>query len=566
MGNSEKEKQDVRELRQKLDAQIDFFNLIHQYAQETLCSSSLSEMMDTTAEGVVDIFQVELGVILILNVAGDKLIITGSCNYDDNLTEILVSEDWIKGSNLLNFKHSTVTVETPTEDSPLAAFELAHAMYYPIFDNNHKLEGIILGGISKAKARIFDYEQKDVVSSFAVYCQQMNGIINNFYALETALEAVKVKKRFLSNLNHEIRTPLNAIIGMNRIAMNSQKSDEIARCAAQIDVSSRQLLGLLNDALDISQIEDGKLALENAPFALNDVLYEMITAQTEHAAKKDISITLQTDAADNLKIVGDSPRLIQALTNIVSNAVKFSNPNSGVTVDVRVVSRDSQAVFVKFAVIDQGIGMSDETLSGIFSSFVQADDSMSKKYGGMGLGLSISKNIVELMGGTIQVKSAVGAGTTVSFDIWFERDASDTASDSGIVATESIDFSRKHILVVDDVEINREIVAAILEDSGATLSFAENGTVALEMFAASENGCFDLILMDIQMPIMDGMEATRAIRALDREDATSVPILALTANVSKHDVQNVINAGMNGHIGKPIEYESAMSLIGQFIK
>jgi CheY-like chemotaxis protein len=200
--------------------------------------------------------------------------------------------------------------------------------------------------------------------------------------------------------------------------------------------------------------------------------------------------------------------------------------------------------------------MSEEDIAGIFSPFTQADNSSSRKYGGMGLGLSISKNIVDLMGGSIKVESAPGAGTTVCFSVWFDTDASvkDASRESG-------DFTGKRILVVDDVDINREIVAAFLEETGAIISFAENGRTALEIFAASEAGYYDLVLMDLQMPVMDGLEATRAIRALGKADGATVPIIALTANSFKEDMQMAIEAGMNGHISKPIEYEDAMSVI-----
>ncbi|MDR2007050.1 MAG: response regulator, partial [Acidaminococcales bacterium] len=442
---------------------------------------------------------------------------------------------------------------------------MSYAIYMPFFDNERKIQGIVLGGITNDGAMIYDQLPDAFLPSFLVYCQTMNGIYNNLAAIERAKAADKAKSRFLSNLSHEIRTPMNAIIGMVQIASHSAEPSELKKCIAQINISSQHLLGLVNDVLDMSKIEEGKLALENAPFVLNEILDNIVGSLRSSATNKGLSLSLDIDTGDGrpLRVCGDSMRLSQVLINFISNAVKFTNSGGSVTLEAKVLSRDNEKALVSFAVSDTGIGMPADALSRIFSPFEQADASTSRKYGGTGLGLSICQNIVKLMGSDVNVESEVGAGSRFSFKAWLALDKSAPAAPYGGAGEEPAarDFSGSHIMIVDDVDINREIILAFLDGTGAECECAANGREAVELFAKSGNGYYNLILMDVQMPVLDGCDATREIRALRRPDAKTVQIIAMSANVFKEDLDAVIAAGMNGHVGKPVDYDVAMDAI-----
>jgi signal transduction histidine kinase/CheY-like chemotaxis protein len=564
---NEVEKQHMRVMRNRLDNQIELFKQIHRFAQRAFGAASQIELANILAEGVVDVFQLETAATLLLDVSGDRLKLYGSCNFNSDALEFPVSREWLAKPELLDFRRQAVVAENPPgPGSPFRPLSLAHAVCMPLFDNDRRTEGIILGGITVEGAVIYDFMPDALASSFRVYCQTMNGIYNNLLALDRAKAASRAKSTFLSNLSHEIRTPMNAIIGMTQIASRSETPEEMKTCIGQIDASSRYLFGLLNDVLDMSKIEEGKLVLEKAPFVLDAVLENVMASLNPSAAGKGISLELKGLGTRALRVSGDAMRLAQVLINLISNAVKFTDSGGFVSLEVNVISRDSTKALVSFSVADTGIGMTEETMSRIFSPFEQADGSTSRKYGGTGLGLSISNSIVKMMGNEIRVESAPGEGSRFSFRLWFDVDQSiqDVKEQSGEPGTP--DFSGSHIMVVDDVEINREIIMALLDDTGAVCECAGNGQEAVDLFAASPEGHYSLILMDVQMPVLDGCEATRRIRALHRRDAGSVPIIALTANVFKEDLRAVAAAGMNGHLGKPVEYSTVMDVIRQSLR
>jgi CheY-like chemotaxis protein/two-component sensor histidine kinase len=339
------------------------------------------------------------------------------------------------------------------------------------------------------------------------------------------------------------------------------------KCIAQINISSRHLLRLVNDVLDMSKIEEGKLVLERAPFVPDVILDNIISSMHQSAVDKGLSLILDTRGMHGLTLVGDSMRLSQVLINFISNAIKFTPPGGKITLSVDAAARDSEKALILFAVADTGIGMSEEVMARIFLPFEQADSSISRKYGGTGLGLSISRNIIELMGSSVKVESQEGEGTRFSFQVWFDVDRNGGSAEAPEQEEPvSKDFTGRTIMIVDDVEINREIILALLEDTGARCECAADGQEAVDMFTSSPEGRFDLILMDVQMPVMDGCSATRKIRALPRPDAGTVQIIAMTANVFKEDMQMVVEAGMNGHIGKPVEFNDAMNTIEQAFK
>jgi signal transduction histidine kinase len=430
---------------------------------------------------------------------------------------------------------------------------LAHAIFSPMFDYRRNLLAVVLGGITLAQKSFYDFHGKEQISSFMVYCQQMNGIYITATALSQAKRAGQAKTEFMANLSHEMRTPMNAIIGMTQIARREIMPPGVERALGQIELSSRHLLGLINDVLDIAKIEKGKMTLTDEPFHLAAVMDSLLSGQKQAAADKNIDLKVRCSNLEHARFRGDSMRLSQVIINLLSNAIKFTDTGGSVSLEVEQLSRKAGDALVKFTVTDTGIGMDQETQQRIFSPFEQADSTISRRFGGTGLGLAISQRIVEMMGGKIQLDSAVNKGSRFYFSVWLTVDNTDPAEEEA-ASPEIPDLSGLRVLVVDDVDINQEIIAALFDGTGATLDFADNGQKAVDMVADSPCGYYDLVLMDVQMPVMDGYSATRAIRSLPRQDAETMAILAMTANVFKDDVERSLEAGMNGHVGKPVEY------------
>jgi len=557
--------QNMRNARTRLDSQLDMFSRIHFFAQLAFQARSLKELHENIAEGIIVVFQLEIGAVFTLSPSGDSLVYKCGCNLDE-CEPLSFSQEWIARPELSDFKQLGVAWESPVTDSPFQALDLAHAIYMPIFSSERKLEGIILGGITNASRDFYDFSPREMLASFIGYGRMMNGILNNIISIKEATDAGMAKTRFLSNLSHEIRTPMNAIIGMVQIAERSRNADEIKKCLDQINVSSRHLLGLLNDVLDISKIEEGKLVMSDDSFNLKDALESLLTSIRQTALDKKQELIVNYNVPDPGSFVGDSLRLSQVLINLLSNAIKFTGENGSVKLDIDELSRDNEKVLVRFSVTDTGIGISESFIERLFDPFEQSDSSISRRYGGTGLGLAISQRIVELMGGQIQVESKHDKGSRFSFSVWLKIDknanSTDRTADAG-QGDETFDFSGRRILVVDDVEVNRDIIYAFLESTGVQLESASNGQEAVDMFTASPAGYYDMALMDVQMPVMDGCTAAGRIRSLNRPDAKTLIIFALTANAFKEDIEQVFAAGMNGHIAKPVEYELTLHAIKQ---
>ena len=564
-------------------------------------------------------------------------------------------------------------------------------------------EMIRMAGVRHAEDRE-DHRVHAVGLGLTVIDEDMRETLARNQALSEALvaaeEANKAKTAFLSNMSHEIRTPMNAIIGLDSLALKDENlSAKTREYLDKIGDSARHLLGLINDILDMSRIESGRLVLRKEEFSFSDMLHQITTLVSSQCSDKGLQFTCNMRSRVDDYYIGDDMKLKQVLINILSNAIKFTDAPGSVTLSVeKTASFDRQAT-LKFSVKDTGIGMSEEFLPRIFDSFTQEDSSRNNKYGSTGLGMAITKNIVEMMNGTISVASKKGEGTEFTVIVTLREcehqaltesrlnpkdlkvlvvDDEELAAeharmvldDAGIrsdicysgqealqlldvahtkrkpynlvlldwkmpdmdgletarlirrrynnettviiltaynwdeimdealhIGVDSFlakpvyasnvldeferiarrnnlllfrekgreDLAGKHILLAEDIMINAEIMKQLITMKGAEIDHAENGKVAAELFAASDEGYYDAILMDIRMPEMDGLEATRLIRGLERRDAQRIPIIAMTANAFDEDVQQSLQVGMNAHLSKPVEPELLYQMLEELI-
>ena len=376
------------------------------------------------------------------------------------------------------------------------------------------------------------------------------------HALEQANAGSRAKSEFLSRMSHEIRTPLNAIIGMMHIAQKAVAADQKGKAQESVNgaiMASKHLLGIINDVLDMSKIEAGKFEVFNEPFSLRAAMLEVESVIASRCREKNQVLFQNISTLPDVWLRGDKLRLNQVLINILGNSVKFTGHGGFITMTVEA-REEAGRMALSFALSDSGIGMSREFLARVFDPFEQAETS--RHSGGTGLGLPISKTLVGLMGGSITVESEPGRGTSFYFDISLDIVPEPQAEEPEYCC--GYDFTGKRILLAEDIVVNRVILAELLAETNVVIDEAENGRRAVEIFAAAPPWYYDLVLMDIQMPLMDGYEATKNIRALQRPDAKDVPIVAMTANAYKEDVANALRAGMNDHLSKPIDMDVVM--------
>jgi PAS domain S-box-containing protein len=373
-------------------------------------------------------------------------------------------------------------------------------------------------------------------------------------------DALDFKSKFLSNMSHEIRTPLSSIIGLSYVLRKTDLNSHQKSIMKKIQYASDLLLGIINDILDISKIESGKLTIESTHFNLTELLKESVELLMNKAKLKNISLDVEYYSLSEFNFLGDTLRISQVLTNLLNNAIKFTE-KGGVT--LKITQKEDNIML--FEVIDTGIGIEKKNIDSLFKDFTQADMSTSRKYGGTGLGLSISKQLVELMDGRIWVSSEAGKGSTFSFELPLEP--TETMQETFEVQEEINSLLEKQVnalenitlLIAEDNKMNQQVIEMILEDTQIKLEFANDGKIAVKKMNSGKN--YDLIFMDIQMPNMNGYEATRAIRQFDLD----IPIVALSANIMQEDINSALEYGMNDHLAKPIEVAKLHAILLKYL-
>ena len=378
-------------------------------------------------------------------------------------------------------------------------------------------------------------------------------------AKNEANQATVAKGAFLSNISHEIRTPLNAIIGMATIGKSSNDINRIHYALGKINDAGTHLLNIINAVLDMSKIESGKFTLSMDEFRVKKVIKLVASLVSLPIEEKKQHFTIHIDENIPPVLIGDDQRLAQVVANILGNAVKFTPEHGNINLSARLLDEKDDLCTIQIEITDSGIGMSQEQQRNLFQAFHQAESNTSRKFGGTGLGLSISKNIVNMMGGEIWVESETDKGTTFAFTVQLRRGKA-LLVEKTPVQPNMVAFHGKCILIAEDIEINREIIMAFLEPTGVKVVFAGNGAEAVRMFGESPDA-YDIIFMDVQMPEMDGFEATRRIRALDETKAKTIPIIAMTANVFREDIEKCMDAGMNDHVGKPMSIHEVFDVM-----
>ena len=395
-------------------------------------------------------------------------------------------------------------------------------------------------------------------------------------SMKEAENANRAKSHFLSTMSHEMRTPINAVIGMTAIGKNADNIERKDYAFDKIDNASKHLLGVINDVLDMTKIEADKLELSSIEYDFEQMIQKVLTVINFRIEENEQNFSFIMDDRVPKFVVGDDQHLAQVIINLLSNAVKFTPKRGDISLEISLIEEIDRICELEITVSDTGIGISFEQQNKLFNMFVQAESGISREYGGTGLGLAISKHIIELMEGNIRVESELGKGAKFIFTVKVERgqkcidlqsaqsenDHMDTTEgETGLLPGE---FEGKRLLLAEDVAINREIVISLLEGSGLLIDTAENGQEALDTLEASPN-LYDIVFMDMEMPKMDGLEATRRIRSSSILQDKNIPIIAMTANVFQSDIDGCIAAGMNNHIGKPLDITEVIGNLRKYL-
>ncbi|MBO4913746.1 MAG: response regulator [Oscillospiraceae bacterium] len=383
--------------------------------------------------------------------------------------------------------------------------------------------------------------------------------------LIAAEESNRAKASFLASISHEMRTPMNIILGLDGMALKNQNLEPETRAQLEkIGFSARHLLDMINNILDLNSMETGDFSVKNESFSFGELLDQVNVIAEAQCGEKGLEYNFSVPPFSNVRVMGDEMRIKQALLHIIDNAVKYTEAPGSVALSVDRVLNAEKGMSFRFTVTDTGEGIDSEFLPHIFDAFSREDQSSTSSHGGSGLGLAETKGVVEQMGGEITAQSKKNEGSvfTVILPLKLVQE-SEIVTENG--DTNSLSLAGRHVLIAEDIPMNAEVVTSILELEEVQSDCAENGQLALDKFRQSKPFYYDAILMDLRMPIMDGLEATRRIRALDRRDAKLVPIIALTANASESDVRQSMDAGMDLHLAKPVDAETLFATLRRLI-
>lgn len=385
-------------------------------------------------------------------------------------------------------------------------------------------------------------------------------------AVLQAENASKTKSAFLSHMSHDIRTPMNGIIGMTNIAIKDfEDKDRVFDCLKKIDSSSRHLVSLINDILDMSRIESGRMVINHESMDMQEVINSCAFIAESLLSDRKVDFVREFDVFKHTELLGDELHLRQILINILGNAIKFTPDGGKIFFQVKELSNESGKAIYHFEIEDTGMGMKQDFLERIWDSFTQENSGSCNGEKGTGLGMAITKKLVDLMGGVIKVESELGVGSKFVVEAAFDIGAGEKKKVE-ITQEPEVSLDGMKVLLVEDIEMNMEIAQIMLEDVGIDVTTAENGQVAVNIFNNCPVGGFDAILMDVRMPVMDGLTATNIMRVLPRADAATVPIIAMTADAYEEDVRKTREAGMNAHLTKPIDPEKLLQTLKHFHK
>jgi len=491
---------------------------------------------------------------------------TTDISYDNNLP------GWEEKFLRKECINSIVREMSPEEQAQLSPQGIVSILTVPVFLQDN-FWGFV-GFDDCRKERVFTANEESILRSGSLLTA--NALLRHDMTqmLESALKesnaASVAKGNFLSNMSHEMRTPMSAIIGMTAIGKKATDIEEKNRALEKIEEASSHLLGVINDILDMSKIEADKMELVIVEYVFEHMIHKVLTVIHMRADEKSQTMTVNIDDKIPRFVMGDDQRLAQIITNLLANAVKFTPENGEVFLDISLFGKTDDFYELRFEVSDNGIGISPEKQDKLFDAFEQAEDVTNRIYGGTGLGLTISKRIVEMMGGKIWVESELGKGAKFIFTVQLERSKTADIEENNKEGVRAAftgfhgEFKGKHLLVAEDVDINREILISLLEGSGIEIDCAENGQEALDMVSADPEK-YDILFMDLQMPQMGGLEASRLIRALPARKRGRLPIIAMTANVFRDDIDACFRAGMDDHLGKPLAIDKVFEKLQKYL-
>ena len=452
-----------------------------------------------------------------------------------------------------------------------------------IEQSSNILNGVVLAqnSVSEKKMTLQDvlaeYAGLAIVVSFVIIFVLLLLVYSLSVSRKKQMEALKeaqnanaaniAKTTFLNHMSHDIRTPMNAIIGFTDIAMKRKPDKEVENCLKKIRQSSEYLMTLMNDVLDISHIESGKLEYKPVPVDIRNMINTVLSIARGYIENRDLNLYVSREELKTPYVMADEFRIREVLLNIISNAIKFTKDGGTISfVAENCPGNDEHHVIVRYRISDTGIGMSEEFLDRIFDEFSQENDGARTSYKGTGLGMAIAKKYIDLMGGKIEVSSRQGVGSTFTVEIPLLI-AEHVETEEKEKLKKDTDLHGLHVLLAEDNDLNAEIAVSLLEEQGMIITRAADGKSALAQFCNTAPGTFDLILMDIMMPEMNGYETTKALRNLpDRPDGKKIPIIAMTANAFAEDVQAALNAGMDDHVAKPVDMEILTSVITKYIE